>query len=492
MKRDALFEVENNIFKRIWVVVPYFIAVIICILAAIPVFSNSITQDEAFSVVLVRKNMAEMIKDASADVHPPLYYFLMMLVKGALHGRESLLAYRLLSCAGTCFNLLLIGATMIRKRWGIMTANIYIIFFGLTYYTMEYTVIVRMYTWGTFFVTLASLLALKAYEEEKIKYLVICGFVTLAAMYTHYYALLAVFLVWAFLLVVAAIRKRKLIKGILLTGILIVIGYFPWLGIFIGQTDKVAQNYWIQEYLFGDMIRAPYIMTEIAALPGVGYGFQILVFAMFFLAIIRKKYILIISSAIVVGVLVISSLYSVLVQPIWIARYFYILWGLVSIVVAVVIGEKYSLFSIIPQIAIIILLSFYGYFCVKTIFSEEIMQTNVDEWMYFLDENVDSEAYIMVDDYEERIMMYDYYFPNAHILMLQSMSEEQIADFMQESNDCQLWYLPNYYFSTIGEERMEKIVMDYGYQMLDNNAKICHIQYGSMRIRRVEKVEEDE
>ncbi len=222
--------------------------------------------------------------------------------------------------------------------------------------------IVRMYTWGTFFVTLASLLALKAYEEEKIKYLVICGFVTLAAMYTHYYALLAVFLVWAFLLVVAAIRKRKLIKGILLTGILIVIGYFPWLGIFIGQTDKVAQNYWIQEYLFGDMIRAPYIMTEIAALPGVGYGFQILVFAMFFLAIIRKKYILIISSAIVVGVLVISSLYSVLVQPIWIARYFYILWGLVSIVVAVVIGEKYSLFSIIPQIAIIILLSFYGYF----------------------------------------------------------------------------------------------------------------------------------
>lgn len=496
MEQDRKWKVKSIknelVYDRSKIIIPYILAVIVLIITMIPVFSNSITQDEAFSVVLIRKPILEMLKSAAADVHPPLYYFMMLCVRFFFGGVESLTAYRFLSSVGTGLNLILLGATMIRKRWGTITACIYILFFGLSYYTIQYTVIVRMYSWGTFFVTLTALLALEFYEKEKTRYIALCGFFTLAAMYTHYYALLTVFLIWVCLLVNTMIRKKSLIKRILISGICITIGYIPWISVFYAQTNKVAQNYWISEYLVSEMVQAPYHMTETSALLGIGWTFQLLVFIILILAIIRKKYIVAICGGIIVGVLVIAAIFSTLIQPIWIVRYFYIMWGLVSLMTAVFIGERYSSLSFIPQSLCMLFLFYYGFFSVKTMLGEEMMHTNIDWWQSFLYQNVDSNAYIMVDDYNERIMMYDYFFPDAHLLMLQMASEEQISDFVQESEGSQLWYLPNYVFATVGENKMESIMLENNYQILDEDAEICHIQYGNMRIRRVKEVDDNE
>ncbi len=208
-----------------------------------------------------------MLRGTAADVHPPLYYLLMMAVKFFMGGKESLTAYRFLSLVGTWLNLLLVGATLVRKRWGVCSANVYILFFGLTYYTLEFSVMVRMYSWGTFFVTLSAVLALFYYEGERTKDIVLCGIVTLLAMYTHYYALLAVFILWLFLLA-GGIKKKALLKRILIAGTCIVIGYLPWLSAFYHQTRTVAEYYWISYLPVDHIINAPSHMAETTALTG--------------------------------------------------------------------------------------------------------------------------------------------------------------------------------------------------------------------------------
>lgn len=475
----------------IGIVITYLLAAAVGACASLPVFSQNILQDEAFSVVLVRKGISGMIAGTAADVHPPLYYLMMMAVKFLLGGRESLTAYRFLSLLGTWFHLLLVGATLVRKRWGAVSASIYILFFGLSYYTLEYSVIVRMYSWGTFFVTLTALLALRFYEQGKTRDLILCGISTLLAMYTHYYALLTVFLIWLFLLL-GGMKKKILLKRILLAGILITAGYLPWLGVFFRQTNSVADYYWIPVVLTNELINAPWYMTETNALPGTGNMFQMLLVLVFLLSIVRKKYTAVICGVIAAGVLAIAAVFSVCIQPIWIVRYFYILWGLLALMTAITTGERYTSLSFLPQILLCLFLLVYGCFSVKSMMGEEIMQTNAEGWNAYLNENVDSDAFIMVDDYVERSMMYQYFFPEADLLMLESATEKDVASFVNSAEGGQLWYLPNDVFIVFGEEKMEQTLMRCGYRMLDEDAEACHMENGHMRIRRIEEVIADE
>lgn len=120
------------------------------------------------------------------------------------------------------------------------------------------------------------------------------------------------------------------------------------------------------------------------------------------------------------------------------------------------------------------------------------MQTNAGWWKSYLNENVAQDAYIMVDDYSERNLIYRYFFPEARLLMLQSATKEQIEEFTNMSEDGEIWYLLNDPFITFGEDRMEQVMEECGYQILDDDAEVCHIRYGSMRIRRIERGDADE
>lgn len=98
----------------------------------------------------------------------------------------------------------------------------------------------------------------------------------------------------------------------------------------------------------------------------------------------------------------------------------------------------------------------------------------------------------MVDDYSERNLLYRYLFPEANLLMLESLTEEQIATFVHEAEGGELWYLPNESFITFGEAQIEQVMGQCGYRILDENAEICHMQYGNMRIRRIERADANE
>lgn len=179
-------------------IAPYITAICICIFVSFPAVSQSVVLDEAYSAVLVRGNIPDIIRGAAIDVHPPLYYLILKVSQ--FFGGESLLKYRLVTAGGTYLNLLLLGATLIRKRWGCRVSILYILWFGLTYSTLEKTTFLRMYSWGAFFVTGAAIFLFLYYENGKKRDILLGAVMTLAAMYTHYYAVISVFLMWVILL----------------------------------------------------------------------------------------------------------------------------------------------------------------------------------------------------------------------------------------------------------------------------------------------------
>lgn len=203
--------------KKIKTVIPYILAVLISLFVSFPAISNSIVLDEAYTICLVRGNVSSIIQGAASDVHPPLYYLILKLC--SIFGGESLFKYRIVTAMGTYLNLLLVGATMIRKQWNCRVSILYILWFGLTYSTLEKSTFVRMYSWGGFFVTVAAVQLFCYYKNGRKRELALGTAITLAAMYTHYYAVMAMFFVWLFLLLAIFIKKRNHVKYIFLGGI---------------------------------------------------------------------------------------------------------------------------------------------------------------------------------------------------------------------------------------------------------------------------------
>lgn len=477
--------------KKSKVLLPYFAAVIICLCVSIPIFSNSVVLDEAYSINLVRGTVREIIQGAAADVHPPLYYLILKFT--GLFGGESLLKYRFITAAATWLNLIWLGATLIRKRWGNRVAVFYILWFGLAYGTFELSVLVRMYSWAAFFVTAAALFAAAYYEKGKTSDYITGIAMTLAAMYTHYYAVMSVFIIWLCLLTAVLVKKREKLKWVLAGGILITIGYLPWLSALISQSRKVAQKYWIDSFDWQEWFHTPAYLME-SSLEGIGTVLFFFVFVLLLLACLRKQWDALLCITVFAGTMVMGALLSVSVTPIWQNRYLYAAWGLLSLFVAITAGQKVSAYSWIPQILFIVILSAEGVFSVQTMLQDEMMICSDDEWVDFLEENVEDNALIVVDDPYEHIAVFRYYLPEADIIMTEELQQEEsrklLEDALGQWEERQVWYIIDYVQPRYGVDNMTELLGQSGY-MLDPAAS-CTIKYKSLGIFKAgEKIYEE-
>lgn len=129
------------------------------------IFSNNIWTDEAFTIQLLKENLQGIISGTAKDVHSPLYYiYLKAFVKIFGNSLISMKIASVIPLTGT----LLLGATIIRKRFGDITSFLYVLFFACIPCSMEFSVQVRMYSLAVFFVTLCGIYAYNVFTDGRI------------------------------------------------------------------------------------------------------------------------------------------------------------------------------------------------------------------------------------------------------------------------------------------------------------------------------------
>lgn len=454
----------SSVMKKIEIPLVYVIAILLCACVSIPLFSKSIIMDEAYSINLVRGTVSEIILGTAGDVHPPLYYLILKL--SSVFGGESLLKYRFLTQLATYLNLLWLGATVIRKRWGSKVSLFYLLWFGLACCTLEVNALVRMYSWGAFFVTAAALFLFSYYEKGKMRDLVVGVLMTLAAMYSHYYAVMAVFVVWVILLAATLVRNRKEVWKILVCGVLIALGYSPWLGVVLQQGQRISNNYWLTRFDWIDWFFTPAQLMH-NGLRGAEVVMYFLVFVLFVRALLRKKADALAALAVFLGTMLIGAAISVAVAPIWTSRYLYVAWGMLSLFAAIVIGEGGSRRMFLIQGGYLALLCVMGIFSVRTICQAEVMTTTAAEWVAYLNANVEANACLIVDDPYEHCLVYQYYLPEADVVMVEELTalggRRSLTDIL--NGDRQLWYISNEVMPRCGMTRMSELLEAEGFDM---------------------------
>ena len=221
----------------------------ICVIAlavtgyAILMFNDAVWYDEAYTMAMVKHTVPQICSITAQDVHPPLYYILLKLFITPFG--YSLTAAKVFAALPIILTALLGYVKLskhINKKTGLMFSIMYLFLPVITTFSVE----VRMYTLAAFFVTACALYAYEAHISGKSEYYVLFLIFGVLAAYTHYFALVSAGIIYIILFIEGI--KRHELKKIIISSVVTVVLYLPWLAQFIMQlADKVENEYWIDE-----------------------------------------------------------------------------------------------------------------------------------------------------------------------------------------------------------------------------------------------------
>lgn len=395
-------------------------------------------EDEIFSIQIIQYSLPQMFNCIVSDVHPPLYYliyksiakiFLLMNITTNINliGRfVSILPFYL---------LFILALTKIRKNFNWLTTGIFTLAIICMPQMMNFATEIRMYSWGLFFLTASFIVSYEILNNSSdSKNWILLTILTICSAYTHYYCAIGSFLIYLFLLIQLL---RDNLKIWLISAVIAVIAYIPWLNIVISQTNTILNNYWIPEITLRNLFFYVFFVfspenkfirgTEepIVSLFGALLLFSMIILILLHIKNKKSSTFPIVGIMIPLATVIIGILISVTITPFFHIRYIIpvlgIFWLAISIILAQNFDKKYLF---IPIIAIMLIASVVG--CIH-FYDNQIEKINTEN-----DKNESINGLIKPDDIliiEGRVStgniyfycIYDYFTQDSEII---TMNEE--------------------------------------------------------------------
>jgi len=193
-------------------------------------------------------------------------------------------------------------------------------------------------------------------EKEKLqaKNIILLMLFTLLAAYTHYYALIAVFIIDVITLIkliIACIKNKDIKKSkknliAYICGAVVVIAlYIPWLLNLLRQTESVSHGFWITTYPLEVFV---YLVTGISYKSEPNQIIQIALIVVSVLALVylviaaikniknEKRFILPLS-IFIIEILIVTAVKFIIGTDILVARYLFNLAGLSNLAIAIIL-----------------------------------------------------------------------------------------------------------------------------------------------------------
>ena len=307
-------------------------SVLLIVLHFVRIFDNNFWGDEAYTIRLSQMNFTEMLMETAADVHPPLYYFIVQLFcklfgySGAVYHLASLVPYVI---------GVVVALTVIWKWFGMEASILFILLSSLLETAVTYNVEVRMYSWGALFLLLSFLALYRIFTRNQTKDYVCFVLFSLGTAYTHYYCLISVAFFYIVLIGLALVKRKEYFKRTLIACLVTVAAYLPWLIALIQTLRRTMGDFW--------MLYIPYLKDCF------GYMFsgslQYVLFAVMLLAVAFSAWyqrkdcgkVLWLAAGLcsIFGTIMVGNVVSRLFRPVMIVRYLYpvsiIAWVLLAV-----------------------------------------------------------------------------------------------------------------------------------------------------------------
>ena len=209
-----------------------FMSVAICTAVLLSLcFNDGLDYDEAFSYSMIHgKTLIDVpraILDSPYHDVAPLWYMGLRLWT-MLFG-DSFVVCKFFTVAGSTATMLL-GATVIYRNWGFITALLYLVPAGLAPGLMHVGVNIRTYSWTVFLMTFCGLIAYEIIQKPDSKRLWTELFLTtLAGLYCHHFTAFCYLFIYFYLFVGLFFSARKRLVTLFLCGGLSVALFGIWI-----------------------------------------------------------------------------------------------------------------------------------------------------------------------------------------------------------------------------------------------------------------------
>ncbi len=216
-------------------------------------FSNvsnaSIWFDEAFGAYLIQFSFVEIAQFTAADVHPPVYYWLLKVWSMVFGTTELALRSMSIFFGGLA---IIGGFFMTRKFFGRSAAWVSLLFLVLSPTLIRYSDEARMYTLACVIVMAAAWVLTKAMASRRKVWWIAYGLLVSLGMWTHYFTAVAWLAHWLWRALTMrryptkeARRKAFFSKNWVMSHAIAVGLFLPWVPAFVIQTGTVQAGFWI-------------------------------------------------------------------------------------------------------------------------------------------------------------------------------------------------------------------------------------------------------
>lgn len=210
---------------------------------------NSIWFDEAMTLLVAQENLTDIPHFITlSENHPPLYYLLIHLFMKISKSEFWLRLPSVISAFLTLILLLISG----KKFGNFKTRILATLLLALNSLHIFYSMEIRNYTFGTFFITLTIISFYYLLEDSKFLFLFIISFVI--SLYTEYMTLVLFFIFNFWFFINLKLYKAK-IKIWIILQVIVILLYLPWIFyISLKVTRVLSEGFWILPPNFKDLI----------------------------------------------------------------------------------------------------------------------------------------------------------------------------------------------------------------------------------------------
>lgn len=384
-------------------------AFMVCLVVKYPFISN----DEWYTTTMVNLPMQHMIQVTAGDVHPPLFYIILIgfisLFK-VFSLNVDLIYIMKITAMIPYVILFIISLTKLRRDYGLLTAGI----FSFTIISMSnfftYFLIARMYSWPLLFLIVSFICLKDVIDKGDLKYWILLTVFSVLAAYSHYFAAVPLIIIYLVLFVYLLAKRKRInfkseFKKYLASAVLAVLCYLPWSFILLNQMSQVHSSYHIKPLTWSKITEAIAYYLSVSANTFIQLGACIAILLAFL--ILAWKYFktkedddfyILLGIFTFLATVGLSIIVSLLYKPILAPRYFLPVIGLAWLCVSIKLGQVDFKKIALP---IIILLLIVGAFNVyheyndvlhewdKTLYVEKVLDkiNNNDSVIVYLSTN---------------------------------------------------------------------------------------------------------
>ncbi len=353
-------------------------------------FDNSFWGDEGITIKAARLSWNEMLHYVARNGHSPFQYSFEWLCCRSL-GESGFIIH--FASALPYFLIMLISVTLIRKWFGNKAAFVLMTLCTFLNCAVTYNLEVRMYAWCEFFILMAFLMDYGIFATNKIVYYILMGFFSLGAVYSHYFALASIGILYLVLLVYKVVKQNVFdIFKVIISGGTVLLLLLPWIFFAKGTTGGIISNYGLGtvtwkscfEYIFSSKYSwGLFICFWISSLLVFCYETKIIkaeredsgqlnvtlrLFPKAESKLEGKWFWMISGICAVFGTIIFSQVFSTLVFPITLLRYLYVSFVIVWFIFSINVSRlKNNKFFAVVIVAFIISSCWQNYYQTYTI-----------------------------------------------------------------------------------------------------------------------------